>query len=1214
MHAFEHRVETLTPLDDSTKYVHYDFSLATAMNPMRVEDKAQPISVHTIRLHGGGSVLNEPKWNAICLKWITGYIIFLLLPTAHTSAHAFVQDSKGDDASSRDVDFERDVLPLLREHCLVCHGPEEQEAGLRLDQREALLKGGFSGEPAIIPGDAKSSLLMRLVDEGVEGLYMPPDGDSVPEEAQAILRAWIDSGAKMPESNVGENDSNPLDHWSLRPVVRPPIPAAEISVGNNPIDRFVGRRLLAEGLQFSPEADRLTQLRRLSFVLLGVPPSIREIDEFLGDQRPDAYERLVDRLLADPRYGERWASHWLDIARFGETDGFETNRERPNAYHYRDYVIDSFNADLPYNDFVKQQIAGDVLDAPMGTSFLVAGPYDIVKSPDRKLTLMQRQDELTDIVNTTGTAFMGLTLGCARCHNHKFDPISQKDFYAIQAVFAGVSHGESTLPPVERDRDRREELAHRIQSLREVLADHIVRPVGPLLIPSEPTAHPLDRGIIEKFKANETTEIVEGLKRGQRDDAGARDRIGNISRGYRWWSNRPGKTIFAYQPQTKGRYRVWLSWGCGWPTHSRNVEYFLDRDGDLSTTEDQQLLARIDQRRFAGHAAESPISDTTTLFPNESRWSGFENAGVHDLRTTSIIFLRGGTQGEAVTADWLLLDPVSEEGQDPHQAVTNDFSQAQGYRRPVSARRNIEDFASRRTNSLRFTIRRTSSNSEPCIDELEIWSGDRNVALASFGTTVKVSGTLPGYDIHRTEHLNDGEYGNDHSWISNTPSTGTIEFRFPETIEIERVVWGRDRTGRYADRLPIDYRIEVVSSEGDWEVCVDSSDRLTPDHLKTSRVAFAAQPNRRSDKTELDRQLRRLEVLIDELERLSEPLSVYAGSFTKPEPVHRLYRGDPLSPREQVLPETLKIFPALQLAATASDRNRRERFAESIASTEHPLTARVIVNRLWQHTFGQGIVATPSDFGTNGIPPTHPELIDWMAADLMHPAGRDPTSDSHRWSLKRLHRMMLCSHTFRQSSQPHEVGLSKDAGTRLWWRYPPRRLSAESIRDSILAVSGTLQNEMGGPGFSAFEIEFENVRHYFPKREYTQDDWRRMIYMTKVRQEKDSVFGVFDCPDGSQVQPARTRSTTPRQALNLFNSRFTLQQAEFFANRVAREISDASQHDQFVVGAYRHAFGRTPEESEMIDAVEFINSLGSANGRLQFCRALLNSNEFLFIP
>jgi hypothetical protein len=324
---------------------------------------------------------------------------------------------------------------------------------------------------------------------------------------------------------------------------------------------------------------------------------------------------------------------------------------------------------------------------------------------------------------------------------------------------------------------------------------------------------------------------------------------------------------------------------------------------------------------------------------------------------------------------------------------------------------------------------------------------------------------------------------------------------------------------------------------------------------------------------------------------------VYSGTFVQPGPTQRLYRGDPTAPREVVQPGAIASLVALSLNQDAPEQDRRVTLANWIVSPDNPLTARVMVNRLWQFHFGTGIVDTPSDFGANGTLPTHPELLDWLAAEFIESG----------WSIKKMHRLILTSQTWRQDSRPREEAMAIDASSRLLWRFPIRRLEAEGIRDCILAASGKLDLRVGGAGFSAFEVELENVRHYFPKKDYGPDDWRRMVYMTKVRMEKDSIFGVFDCPDGSQVTPRRSRSTTPLQALNLLNSRFVMQQAELFIERVHKERK--SVEDQ-VAYAYELSFGRKPQSDESKEAQEFIDQ----NGWLQFARALFNANEFVFIP
>jgi hypothetical protein len=332
--------------------------------------------------------------------------------------------------------------------------------------------------------------------------------------------------------------------------------------------------------------------------------------------------------------------------------------------------------------------------------------------------------------------------------------------------------------------------------------------------------------------------------------------------------------------------------------------------------------------------------------------------------------------------------------------------------------------------------------------------------------------------------------------------------------------------------------------------------------------------------------------------RLKSVGTVYAGTFQQPGPTHRLFRGEPTALREQVVPDTVAFLGQLKLSQESPESERRLAFADWVASRDNPLTARVMINRLWQFHFGQGLVSTPGDFGLAGAAPTHPELLDWLSRELM----------DHGWSLKHIHRLILMSATYRQDSLANEAGLQKDAGTAWWWRFPPRRLEAEPIRDCILQVTGVLDRTMYGPGFSAFEVELENVRHYFPKKNYGPADWKRMVYQTRVRLEKESVFGAFDCPDAATSVPRRSRSTTPLQALNLFNSTFMLQQSELFAGRLRRECGESAERQ--VERAFLLCFGRRPDSEEFREGIAFVQE----EGLEAFCRATLNSNELVFIP
>jgi hypothetical protein len=636
------------------------------------------------------------------------------------------------------------------------------------------------------------------------------------------------------------------------------------------------------------------------------------------------------------------------------------------------------------------------------------------------------------MVSTTGSAFLGLTVGCARCHSHKFDPIPQADYYALKAALAGVTHGERPIrPPDSAHRERQvAELRQELQAVETRLAEfHLRPPVGP----------------------------------------------------------------------------------------GENADYFT----------------------------------------------------------------------------------------------------------PVVAR------------FVRFSISQTDAGGQPCLDELEVFGAGpnaRNVALARAGTKVKVSSTLPGYAIHQPTHLNDGRYGIDRSWISDEPGKGWVELEFAEPVEVERVVWSRDRSPQpqYSDRLATAYEIAVSMDAARWQTVASSADRL--DYESASRAAQArptSEPTSRAAQArptfgqkaeavvaDLSRHLsaddlaraaglkqRRKELEAKIASLSSGDQKVYAGLFTAPPKTFRLHRGDPAQPKDETPPGGLSQFGGPRLPADLPEDQRRLALARWIASPDNGLAARVIVNRLWQHHFGQGIVDTPSDLGVNGGRPTHPQLLDWLASELVAPTAPGVSP----WSLKHIHRLILLSATFRQLGQAQAAGLKSDAQTRLLWRYAPRRLEAEAIRDSILAVSGTLDRTAGGPGFDLFEANGNYVKVYTPKREFGPDTFRRMVYQTKPRMQLDDTFGAFDCPDAGQIAPKRMASTTPLQAFNLLNSPFLLSQAAYFAARLQTDAGPDVERQ--IQRAFCLAFGRDPRADETAAARVLVERHGMA----VFCRALFSANEFVTV-
>jgi mono/diheme cytochrome c family protein len=910
----------------------------------------------------------------------------------------------GGGAIEASVDLARDVRPIFEKHCYACHGPAKQRSGLRLDVKAAAFKGGDAYGPAIVPGKAADSSLIQFVTGANKDVLMPPKGERLSAAEMATLTAWINEGAVWPDDGDRVKLEDRRDHWSFKPVIRPTPPAtADKAWPRNDIDRFVLERLEKERLRPAPEADRVTWLRRVTLDLTGLPPTPEQVDAFVTDRGKDAYERVVDGLLKSPGYGERWAQHWLDVVRYADTHGFEVNTERPNAWPYRDYVIKAFNDDKPFDQFVREQIVGDALGQDAATGFLVTSsvllPGQI--GADDASKRLARQDALDEIVINTAQTFLGLSVGCARCHDHKFDPISQREYYGMQAFFAGVEYGDRPLRTPEAEEARKE-----ASRLRSQLAD---------------------------------------------------------------------------------------------------VE-----------------------RRLMGLAPRA----------------------------------RTGVE-----------------------------------RPPVNPRLNVDRFAAVKATRVRLTILATN-NLEPCIDELEVFDETgANIALAGAGATATSSGDTTVADRHDLRFVNDGVYGNSHSWMSNEKGKGWVILEFPKEHTIGRVMWGRDREGKYSDRLAVDYRIEVAEDGGEWRTVADAADRkkFVPDEDRPA--PFSTEGLNPDEAAAAKRLLSEKEALEARLQTVESTQMVFAGLFRKPDEIHLLYRGDPEQPKEEVAPTVPAVLGAMTLPRDAAEQERRKALADWIASPKNTLTARVMVNRVWQGHFGAGLVETPSDFGHSGAKPSHPELLDWLAAEFV---------DSG-WSIKHLHRLIVLSAAYRQSSRIDVGAQAKDADVRLLWRFPARRLEAEAIRDGMLAVSGRLNLKMGGRGFDLFDKR-GGLTGFKPVESFNEDGRRRMIYAHRVRRERDAVFGALDCPDNGQSTARRRESTTPIQALNLFNSRFTIEEADAFAARVQTEAGADTVKQ--IRRAYQLALSRDPEPDEISDAAPVVREHGLST----LCRVLFNSNEFLFLP
>ena len=928
------------------------------------------------------------------------------------------------------VDFERDIRPLLHARCSECHGATKQNAGLRFDSKASALK-------VIVPGKSAESELMRRVTSNDQLEMMPPTGERLTPREIALLKAWIDAGAIWPNTEQPITEAKRADKswWSLQPLknVEPPMTTGiPRTWAQSPIDRFVFAQIAANQLQPSPPADRRTLIRRVSYDLTGLPPAPEEVEAFVKDKDPKAYEKLVDRLLASPRYGEQWGRHWLDVVRFGESKGFEQNHIINNLWQFRDYVIRSFNEDKPFNRFIVEQLAGDVVgkgdpNVEVGTAFLVCGPYDSVGNQDEVQQKIIRANTLDDVITATSNAFLGLTVNCARCHYHKFDPIPTEDYYRMRAAFEGVVHGDRVL-------------------------------------------------------------VTEAEKR-------------------------------SYEEKAK-------------PLETRRSELMKEKT--------------VLEKSIAGRAKEKAAQVTNYPLPKITR-----HFNEHRFAPVSARFLK-----------FKMLAHVDN----PKSAV--------------NAR----------------------------VDEFEVWTKDRNVALASnggkaTGATTRKAEDVAGADAYGVDLVNDGKFGE--RWFVAAPAELTIEF--PQTETIERIVFSHDRTAAPDTIVSgigpfvTEYQVLVSTDGREWRAIADSSAR--PPYNEAHLIERFA-PLVRTDEEKL-----KLQAFDTELAQLNRELkaipplpTVWAGKFEQPKVTTYVHKGgDPLRRGDEVRPASLAVLdgvlPPFALPAEAPEGERRLALANWIASDANPLTARVLANRIWQYHFGTGIVDTPSDFGYLGGKPSHPELLDWLARRLQ----------THGWKLKALHREIVLSQTYQQASARREEAAKLDGNTRLLWRFPPRRLHAEEIRDTMLQVAGKLNLQLGGPGFRLYRYLEDNVATFVPLDQHGPETYRRAVYHQNARSSLIDGLTDFDLPDNAGPAPNRISTTSPLQALTLLNHQFTLAMADALAERVARDVQNDSTAQ--VRRAFALAFQRKPSRDEEAAAMQLI----AKHGWRAFGRALLNANELLYM-
>lgn len=915
--------------------------------------------------------------NGVCVSILLGVI---------------VQTGYGGDPTAADIDFfEKHIRPAFIEHCLECHSrAKEIQGGLSLDSRESIHKGGDTG-PALVPGQADKSLLIQAIRYKNSDLQMPPR-QKLPDKIIKAFETWIENGAADPRTSGLDSSTEPAmgmsvaagrQFWSFKPVRRPAVPKVRNSDWvRTPIDAFILASLERKGMTPAPHADKRTLIRRVTFHLTGLPPSPDSIKDFLDDYSPDAFERVTQRLMSSPHYGVHWGRHWLDVARYADSNGLDENLAYGNAWRYRDYVIDSFNNDKSFQQFVIEQLAGDLLpnsnqETRTATGFLALGAK-VLAEPDRKKLEMDIIDEQLD---TMGKAFLGLTLGCVRCHDHKFDPFKQKDYYALAAIFKST------------------------KSLAET-----------------------QTGVIKH-----------------------------------------------------------------WYEHS------------FATDQDRKIVL----------AAESQIKKL------KATAATYKNQAVAELRASTKKIAALYLTIAAEISPQMTLTEIARIAKPHglHARILHHCRLHLNYHRDDSLFQHWHQHAEKQPEKIR----------------------------EYYAALFQLASSKPGETL--------------------TDTSGDHRFTQKQIEEARKEL--NDPSGFLAIPAKAEHAFDIETLQAYYDL------------LDKARNYESAAPD------------------------LPSGMGVADGSVTKSLPIH--IRGSYRNLGESISRE----FPAVmrspdQRTVFPSHQSGRLQLAEWIASTKNPLTARVIVNRVWGWHFGSPLVPTTENFGVLGKRPSHPELLDWLAIRFMEDG----------WSIKTLNRLILSSNVYRLSfSHPdYDRYMHVDPENRLLWRANLRRLPAEAIRDSILSVSGTLDEKIGGKTVPLRNRQF--VFNHTSEDHTKYDSHLRAVYLPVIRNHLYTFFEQYNFPDPTMPTGVRHSTTVAPQALIMMNSEFVTKSAE----NCARLLCDNDHSNESRLRhAYLMALGRGPTSSELDSASHFISAVGENNDGDQmrpwvlFCQSLFASNEFIYI-
>lgn len=1252
--------------------------------------------------------------------------------------------------------FEKRVRPLLVQRCHECHAAEKQEGSLRLDSLAAALKGGDTG-PAVVPGKWDQGELPAALAYDPDGYQMPPGG-KLPESEVAVFRRWIEMGAPWPSAEdhgdsaiaVEFNLADRAGHWSFQPLSDPfPRDVQDLGTCRTPVDNFIIDKLSEQSLTPSAEADRRTWLRRASLDVIGLPPTPEEVEAFVRDDRPDAFERVVDRLLASPHFGERWGRHWLDLVRYAESRGHEFDYDVANAWKYRDYVIRALNDDVPFDRFVVEHVAGDLL-RPMTTGTERPRAYPVRLNPDTEANesilgtgfwflgewvhspvdiRQEEADRFDNMIDVFGKAFLGLTIACARCHDHKFDPIRSADFYALQGYLQSSSYRHAPYEALARNQRIASELAAVEESATPAVLAAAAKAVAPAaerlpayleasggLIRAGVTTVPKQTEVVfEDFESGTYdgwTSEGDAFGTGPQSPETIAPYQGNVGAVGRFFVNSHQKRDGGQGDSHRGKLTsrpfavehdaIEMLVGGGGHADKTCVNLIINGKRVLSATgrnDNRMFPVRWDVREWRGQSAMIEIVD------DES--GGWGNIGVDQIvfrgRESSELSEESrarvaesaalsGLQPETLAA-WI--ETLLAASRDPHSPFHRWGKRATAGEailplKPVAAGEPVVDTAvppvevspspgvwtaeSFLTDSPAFRLRPIGAVVE--------WSSASDLPISSiswnrrpcwtYESSLDAETAIPGNMAEPgamsswrqgtvlkspTFEVQDGRIwclikGGANTYVSvdshrliNGPLHGSLVKQHPATPGWR---WVEHRVNGYAGhRAHVEFYprpgeelsvAAVIESEtvpelgpfvpqqspGEQTAVLDSAEAIRDAAGRTGSEAAVtllglavghphlfglSLPEARQNLAQSGSELatRRRELLAQvRRESLTAPCMLDGTG----EDEYVFIRGSWRKRGATVPRRFLEVFAGLEHSAPEQGSGRLELALQMVNPEQTPILPRVIVNRIWQHYFGRGIVPTPDDFGHLGQPPSHPELLDWLAGDLIR----------HGWSLKQIHRRILLSATYRRRSDDRPDTNSVDPQNLLLSRMPVKRLEGEAVRDALLAVSGRLDSAIYGPSVPIHLTSFLEGRGRPGQSGPVDGSGRRSLYLSVRRNFPDPLLQAFDFPNPHSCTGRRNVSNVPAQALAMLNNPLVTEQAAVWARRLLNETPGTTS-DARVRQLFTEAFSRDPSQAEMEFALAFLSEQQAAYRAdaedirvwTDYCHVLFNLKEFVFV-